>query len=382
MSGTTNLLGISYSYMKQTSSRETSRGRTVKRHRKAATAALGLCFATAFNTPSLAFQLRAGITTQSSGTGSLSSGHDACHAAFSSRGSARAACRLSMHANEGGDHSLSEDDTEQSSASGTPHHHGHARLPSGAVAGGSKDIAALVLSALLLGNPELSEAATPAVDSAINQPARQQQDATTQQDRMIADLEKKLMDLSSSSSSSGNSDGGGSGTASLPSNQQQEPGAAAGALSSAQESASAAASTAAASVSSVFSSLVDNNNSPPPPPQQTPAPRTTTQSDPGKMSKEQQSLIKLQEYTFSVTLPELNLPTVGPITVPEEGSLLQGLGSGKGEKVEAAGDWNPLGRALRDVLVKAGSGDGARGLREAITGMMPKQAEYNRSVSP
>lgn len=79
--------------------------------------------------------------------------------------------------------------------------------------------------------------------------------------------------------------------------------------------------------------------------------------------------VKFQEHTFTVTLPEFNLPTVAPITVPEEGPWMS---VAKGERVQPNPDLVPIGDAIKGVLRK-----GAEQLTQ-IPDLRPKQADYNR----
>lgn len=83
--------------------------------------------------------------------------------------------------------------------------------------------------------------------------------------------------------------------------------------------------------------------------------------------------VKFQEHTFTVTLPEFNLPAVAPITVPEEGSWLP---SSEFSRVEPSPSLVPYGDVIKDVLTKAASQGGV--LKSRVMDMKPKQTEVNR----
>lgn len=229
----------------------------------------------------------------------------------------------------------------------------------------SKDVAALVLSALLLGNPQLSDAATPvrAVGAASWHP-----DATTQ-DRLLADLEEKLMSLPSPEDERSPSQEDATGQSNAASSkeqstreaaQQQQPtrtqamGASPPSTTAAQQAARATVDTSSADLGA--------------------APSRGRAPTVGVIGTGE-PIVKLQEYTFSVTLPELNLPPIAPITLPEEGGLFQM--PKRSERVEASPNV-PMGRVIKDVLVRAEKGGDVDSFFSAISAGMPKQAGYYR----
>lgn len=318
--------------------------------------AVGLCLATATTTPGLAFQLHAvrGIST----AGRSGRGHDL-------GGRRSAACRHAVVSNDGhGDarrrsHALQEESTEEPPPLSPGGSDGR-----GGRAGGSKDVAALVLSALLLGNPQLSDAAAPTTAASAG---AQGADTATQQNRLIADLENKLTSLhqpaqappktqaSEAPASASEQQQAGSTesrrTESATASPQQSSATAGGAQQASQQAA-ADASAAAAGASAAAGAY-------------TVGALGTIGGTP---------IVKLQEYTFSVKLPELNLPRVGPITVPAEGGLFGAPGSRKVEAMPGL----PGAEVVRDVLVRVQKGDDVDGLLRSISAMVPKQADYNR----
>lgn len=95
-------------------------------------------------------------------------------------------------------------------------------------------------------------------------------------------------------------------------------------------------------------------------------------SQPRKMP-DSGDFVKFQEHTFTVTLPEFNLPAVGPITVPEEGSWVPSL---QFSKVEPNPSLVPVGDVLEDALTRAASEGEV--LKSRLLDMKPKQADFNR----
>ena len=315
---------------------------------------MGLCLATATTTPGLAFQLHAmrGI----SAAGRSGRGHDL-------GGRRPAACRHAVVRDDGHDdarrrsHALQGESTEEPTPLSPRGSDGR-----GGRAGGSKDVTALVLSALLLGNPQLSDAAAPTTAASAG---AQGADTATQQNRLIADLENKLTSLhqpaqappmtqaSKAPASASEQQQAGSTesrrTEGATASPQQSSATAGGAQQASQQAAAAPADVSAAAAGAYTVGALGTIGGEP--------------------------IVKLQEYTFSVKLPELNLPRVGPITVPAEGGLFEAPGSAG--KVEALPGL-PGAEVVRDVLVRVQKGDDVDGLLRSISAMVPKQADYNR----
>lgn len=324
---------------------------------------MGLCLATATTTPGLAFQLHAvrGI----SAAGRSGGGHDL-------GGRRSAACRHAVR-DDGHDdarrrsHALQEESTEESPPLSLRGSAGRGAKP-----GGNKDVAALVLSALLLGNPQLSDAAATTTAAAAG---AQGVDTATQQNRLIADLEEKLTSLRVSSGQPAEAPPTRqvSEAPTSVSEQQQadstESRRTEGATASPQQSSSATtagAQQASQQQAAAAAAAADDDAS-------AAAAGAYTVGALGTVGGE--PLVKLQEYTFSVKLPELNLPRVGPITVPAEGGLFGAPGSaGKVEAVPGL----PGGEVVRDVLVRVQKGDDVDGLLRSISAMVPTQAGYHR----
>lgn len=91
----------------------------------------------------------------------------------------------------------------------------------------------------------------------------------------------------------------------------------------------------------------------------------------------------MKDYSFSIKLPELNLPPVAPITVPEEGNPFADLRPGavfrapSGDRVAAQPDLPGAG-VVREALQGVARGEGVRDLADALAAAAPKQADYNR----
>lgn len=331
------------------------------RHRRTA-AAVGLCLATATTSPGLAFQLHPvhGIAA----SGSNARGHDL-------GGRRSAACRHLAVRDEGHDNERRQESSEAplpSSPRGCVSRGGRPRA--------SKDVAALVLSGLLLGNPQLSDAA------ATTTPATGAHGVdTATQSRLIEDLEKKLTSLSLGSASQPNQAEPSQASPTSASEQQQagtESSRRSPAATTTAPQTSTATAQQAAQQAAVAAAADDS------------ARAGATPSSPSSATTETvaaggaytigtlgtiggKPMVKLQEHTFSVKLPELNLPSVGPITVPEEGGLF-GAPAGRVEAVPGL----PGAEAVRNVLMRAQSGEDVDTLLRSMAAMVPTQAGYHR----
>lgn len=324
---------------------------------------MGLCLATVTTTPGLAFHLHAvrGIAA----AGRSSRGHDL-------GGRRSAACRHAVR-DDGHDGERRRLHALQESTEAPPPSSLRGSDGRGGRAGGSKDVAALVLSALLLGNPQLSDAA------ATTTAADVQGVDTATQNRLIADLEKKLTSLRVSSGQPAQAPPTQASEAPTSASEEQEGSAESrqtqGATASPQQSYATAGAQQASQQAAAAAASGAGDSSPP----QTTAPATEAAAGAYTVgalgSIGGKPMVKLQEYTFSVKLPELNLPPVGPITLPAEGGLFEAPGSAA--KVEAVPDL-PGGGALRDILVRVKKGDDVDGLLRSISAMVPKQADYYR----
>lgn len=243
----------------------------------------------------------------------------------------------------------------------------------------SKDVAAVVLSALLLGNPQLSDAAMSPVGALLGGGAASSSgrpDTTTtvtQQDRLMADLEKKLMTLPSPederpapppSSSQEDATSERTATATASSSRQQQSIGDAAQQQQQQEPTVQTQAMGRAAYSADLGTAAQQSS-------RKPAPAVGAIG-----SGEGKPMVRLQEYTFSVTLPELNLPPIAPITLPEEGGLFQ-MPNKRFERVEASPSL-PMGRAIRDALVRAEKGGDVANFFSAVSARMPKQADYYR----
>lgn len=254
--------------------------------------------------------------------------------------------------------------------------------------GAAKELSALLLSAMLLGNPQLSDAA--AVTQAVGGGGSPTVDPTVQ-GRLIADLEKRLMSIPTA----GDSDA-----------SAAPPPAAAAAAAPAAAPQKVVAAAAAADVdaapriqpmfvppTATSETATEAAPAAPAPAPAAPAPTppalsstktssgTGGGSSSGKNSKE--PLITMRDYSFSIKLPELNLPPVAPITVPEEGSPFAGIQPGEvfrapsGERVAPQPDLPGAG-LVREALQGVARGEGVKDLAEALAAAAPKQADYNR----
>ncbi|CAM9835366.1 unnamed protein product, partial [Laminaria digitata] len=297
------------------------------RHRRTA-AAVGLCLATATTTPGLAFQLHAarGIATAGrSGRGDHDLG-----------GRRSAACRHAVRDDGHDGERRRSQALQQESSESPPPSSPRGADGRGGRPGGSKDVAALMLSALLLGNPQLSDAAATTTAAASTGGVD-----TATQNRLIADLEKKLTSLQVGAGSDHAPPTQASPEASTTSASEQQASTSAesrrtqngattaspessAATTGAQQSSQQAQAAAAAAAAGAGASAAAGASS-------QAAAGAYTVGALGSIGGK--PMLKLQEYTFSVKLPELNLPPVGPITVPAEGGLFGAPGSAG--KVEA-----------------------------------------------
>lgn len=334
-----------------------------------AAAAVGLCLAAVTTThTSLAFHLQTAPRGAAVAVGRCD------HAAVRRS----ATCRLAMLRRSRGDGqqqqpSSEEGDSENSSSSGDDGPVG--RRESGAAA---KELSALLLSAMLLGNPQLSDAAAAATTAVGGGGAGSPAVDPTAQGRLIADLEKKLMSIPSSNSNS-NSGAGEAGRRAADADDADvvdapriqpkfvPPTAAATAVASDAAEAPAPEATAPAGWSpSATTGAPGSSRS-----------RSSNSNNIGTKNKE--PLIRMKDYSFSVKLPELNLPPVAPITVPEEGNPFAGaaatvLKAPSRERVEARPDLPGAG-AVRGALQSVG---GVKDLADALANARPKQGDYNR----
>lgn len=315
------------------------------RHSRAAATAVGLCLATVSTTPSLAFQL-----PHPGGRGVVGARRSTCHDnASGSRRSVATACRLAVQRDGHDDH---ERRTSEALDDGTH--------PRSSGRGGSKDVAALVLSALLLGSPQLSDAATPSAGAV--KLAKSQVVDTTAQDRLMADLERRLTRLSGSSDQA-TAQAPAAASSSAASSHAPKPAAATVTLPAGDDSDAPQAAAAAAAESERISASPTTG-----------AARGSTR--PVGVIGNGEPIVRLQEHTFSITLPELNLPPVGPITVPAEGGLFTKPTFGR---VAASPALSEARGGVTRALGRAGWRSGAVDkVVDAIRGMVPKQADYNR----
>lgn len=338
---------------------------------------MGLCLA-AVTTPhtSVAFHLH------TAPRGTVAAGSGGCDHAAARRS---ATCRLAMQQRRSRGERSAEVDNGDNNGSG--------RREGG---GAAKDLSALLLSAMLLGNPQLSDAA------AVTQAAGGASTVDpTVQGRLIADLEKRLMSMPT-----GDSDAA---AAPVPAAASPAPAARAGAAAPQKAAAGAgaadvedaaariqpmfvpptatpqtqAAPAAAAAASSAAAATTAEAPAAPA------APAPTQASSPaagggGGSSKSKEPLIKMKDYSFSIKLPELNLPPVAPITVPEEGNPFAGMRSPTAvfrapseERVAAQPDLPGAG-VVREALQSVARGEGVKDLAHALAAAAPKQADYNR----
>lgn len=324
------------------------------KHRRTA-AAVGLCLATATTSPGLAFQLHPARGIAISGRSTR--GHDL-------GGRRSAACRHPAVRDDGHDDERRRSHALQESTEAPLPSSPRGLISREGRAGGGKDVAALVLSALLLGNPQLSDAATMTTPAA----GAQGVDTATQ-NRLIADLEQKLTSLSASSGQ-----------------QDQAPPSQASPTPASEQQAKANTESSRRSETATTTSAQSSTSTAQQASQQAAVAAGDAHTEAAAAgggdytigtlgSVGGKPIVKLQEYTFSVKLPELNLPRVGPITVPEEGGLFAAPGSaGRVEAVPGL----PGGGAVRDALVRAQKGEDVDGLLRSMAAMVPTQADYHR----
>lgn len=240
--------------------------------------------------------------------------------------------------------------------------------------GAGKDIAALVLSVLLLGNPRLADTA-------------EASSAVSQQERLLSGLEERLMNLPSgppqtAETSSAAAEIKTGSEAETRSRDTREP-IIESTMQPKSPTSPAPEVKAPLSASDVSKPPSLTTEAPPAPTiTAAPPPVAKTESTPAQkgsplVGKEQESLVKMQEYTFSVKLPELNVKfaPVAPITVPAEGSLFDGLSV---ERVEPLSNLPPPAGAIRNALEMAGRGEDLQELMSSIGNFVPKQADYYR----
>lgn len=240
--------------------------------------------------------------------------------------------------------------------------------------GAGKDIAALVLSVLLLGSPRLGD--TAAASSAV-----------TQQEQLLSDLEQRLMNLPSGPPQTAETS---SAPAEIKTDSEAEMRSRATREPIIESTMQPKSPTSPAPEVKTPLSASDVSKPPSLTTEAPPAPTITavsppvakTESTPAQkrsllVGKEQESLVRMQEYTFSVKLPELNVKfaPVAPITVPAEGSLFGGLSV---ERVSPLSNLPPPAVAVRDALENAGRGEGLQELMRSIGNFVPKQADYYR----
>lgn len=216
-----------------------------------------------------------------------------------------------------------------------------------------KEVAMLVLSALVLGGSGLPQGA-----NAVAQldPVRSMDLPT--QERLIADLESRLLTLPEKAEVF---------AADTPSSGDR-PQSVVGSPTNVRVTGSKIALVAgpeASEPSEVFQA---------PPQVELPSPVASSIS-PDTRAKQtpSQPLVTFQERTFSITVPEFNLPQmepIPPITLPESGFGLPEMGPVKAPpSVLGAGDM------FRQAANKIGEGTE---LLRSLSGLAPKQSEYER----
>lgn len=240
--------------------------------------------------------------------------------------------------------------------------------------GAGKDVAALVLSVLLLGNPRLADAA--AASSAVSQ-----------QERLLTDLEQRLMNLPDGPPQAAETS---LAPAEIKTDSEAETRLRATREAIIEPTVQPKSPTSPSPDVNVPLSAPDVSKPPSPTTAAPPAPTITAAPPPGANTEptpaqkgsplveiEQESLVRMQEYTFSVMLPELNVKfaPVAPITVPAEGSLFGGLSV---ERVGPLSNLPPPAEAVRGALEMAGQGEGLQQLMRSIGNFVPKQADYHR----
>lgn len=212
------------------------------------------------------------------------------------------------------------------------------------------EIAALVLSVLVLGGSGAPQAASAVANADLTRPV----DGSTQE-QLIADLETRLFSLSPETKPAPGETAGSADTASAPAPPVEKV-----SPFNVEVETAAAVPEEQSFVSQALS--IKPSTAPPAglksqgPPAQQPA----------------QPLVTFQERTFSITLPELNLPaapSVAPITVPETGLRLSEM------RVEEAPGASTLREAFRQTAGKLEKGTE---LLRSIVGMAPKQADFER----
>lgn len=308
------------------------RRRSAPRAATTAAAAIGLCLANVTTThTSLAFHLHTGTR------GITSSSVGGCDDAMTTAGRRRSATAAAACRGPSSSSSRPPDERPQR----------HDADSNGKGGGGAaKEFSAALLSAMLLGNPQVSGAATAAA----------QAPGTADQNRLIADLERKLTSVSS-----GPAAAAAASTADAPAGSTEAPTVAATVDSTPR-------------VQSMFAS----------PPSSTTPPAAPAAAAAGQTSTPvPKPSIKMKEYKFTVKLPEFDVPTVGPITVPEEGNVFAGVEpraifkAPSRERVLPQPDF-PAAGAIRGALQSAGKGDGVKELTDAFAAAVPRQGDYNR----
>lgn len=349
-----------------------------RRPGRATTAAtVGLCLAAVTTThTSVAFHLH----TAPRGTVAVGSG--GCDHAPAARRSAT--CRLAMLRRGGGKETPPSAEVDNGDK-GSDRREGRA----------AKELSALLLSAMLLGNPQLSDAAavTQAAAAGGGGGSASAVDPTVQ-GRLIADLENRLMRMATSDSdAAGGADSAASAAAAPAARANTAPQKAVAATGAAEVDDDApriqpmfvppaATSQAAAPATAQTPVPVPAPAAPEAPPAPKHAPSTATGGNSRRSSsKSKEPVIKMKDYSFSFKLPELSLPPVAPITVPEEGSPLPDMTplfkAPSGERVAAQPDLPGAG-LVREALQSVARGEGVRDLANALAAVAPKQADYNR----
>lgn len=229
------------------------------------------------------------------------------------------------------------------------------------------DIAALVLSALLLGGIPPGGMGIANANAAARVGAMGSGPLsadTVKQAKLIADLEQRLLNMKpmemqqtkqhseqaatvdeAPSLTPSSSESRDSAAESLQKSRRTQPALGAGGANTNDESPTVASQSADATATSAVAPKVDDVK--------------PANSKP---------FVTFHEHTFSVTVPEFNLPTVGPILLPEEG-----FGAPEFPRVTAAP--GPFGDVLRGILQKAGdSGE----VLKSIVGLAPTQADFER----
>lgn len=327
-------------------------GRRRRRATRAATtaaAAIGLCLATMTTTnTSLAFHLHTGtrgIVASSSLGG--------CDDAVTTGGRRRSATAAAACRGRGSSSSPPPDER--------PEHHDadSSGFSSKGGGGAAKELSAALLSAMLLGNPQVSGAATAAA----------QAPSAADQNRLIADLERRFTSVSSGPATA---DTPGDTTATAPASPT-------GRTETATTAGAAATDDSAGRVQPMF---VPPSSMTPQTDEAAPAGKRRGGDGPSAAAAPK-AAIKMKEYQFTVKLPEFDVPPVGPITVPEEGNVFAGMEppaifkAPSRERVQPQPDF-PAAGAVRGALESVGRGDGVKELTDAFAAAVPRQGDYNR----